>query len=46
MHRTIASGIKKRKYVIVGHEFGNMLVLQHPKGLVAGLGALFWIRII
>lgn len=46
IHRTIASGIKERKYVILEHGFGKVLVLQHPKGLVAGLGALFCIRIV
>lgn len=43
---TIASGIKEWMYVIAENGFGKVLVLQHPKGLLAGLGALFCIRII
>lgn len=46
MCRIIVSGIKGWKFVTVEHGFGKVLVLQHPKGLVAGLGALFCIKII
>lgn len=46
MCRIIVSGIKGWKYVIVEHGFGKVLVLQHLKGLVAGLGALLCIKII
>lgn len=46
MGRTIAPGIREWMYVIVENGFGKVLVLQHLKVLLAGLGALFCIRII